>query len=317
MKTVDHWRDVFAAVIKETDFILEVLDARDPEGTHNFMIEHFVQKNRPEISIFLVINKIDLIPDKILKKWVTFFRKQNYRVYYVSSRYNRGISYLLRDLRRIITRPKSNVLIVGYPNTGKSTLIEALTKGKKKVGTSASAGFTRVIQKIRLTETISLLDTPGVIPIDESNETDLAIKACMRSDKMSDPLAVVEEIHRLVEKTQFESLYGIKIGENESLDSIIKKIGQKMGRLVRGGQVNEPEVYKLIIHDWQTNKFRYFRFPPNLSSQEDKNSLNNINSENLSLKIKKPPNSKKNKQNSMKNSLIPPSLNLEKKEKTN
>ena len=97
MKTTEHWQDVFRVVIKETDYILEVLDARNPLGTHNLMIEEFVKKSRPEIQIFLVINKVDIIPYRVLQEWLVYFRKRGYRVYHVSSRYNRGIQYLLKD----------------------------------------------------------------------------------------------------------------------------------------------------------------------------------------------------------------------------
>ncbi len=272
VKTAQHWQDVFHTVIKETDFILEVLDARDPEGTHNLMIEEFVKKNRPEIEIFLVLNKIDIIPKPVLEEWVTHFRKLGYRVYFLSARFNRGVNFLLRDLRRIISRPHSNVLIVGYPNTGKSTLIEALTEGKKKVGTSASAGYTRVIQKIKLTDKIFLLDTPGVIPIDETNETDLAIKACMIADKLDDPLAVVEALYKILDPSVFKKKYHITLNPDDTLDDLIEKIGRKTGKLMTGAKVNAYEVHKMIIRDWQNNKIPYYHPPPSMQVQKTEKS---------------------------------------------
>lgn len=325
LKTTKHWQDVFHTVINETDFILEVLDARNPEGSHNLTIEQFVQKNRPEIQIFLVLNKIDTIPKEILDKWIQYYRNQGYRVYYVSARYHRGMTYLLRDLRRIITRPHSNVLIVGYPNTGKSTLIEALTEGKKKVGISSSAGFTRVIQKIRLNDKIVLLDTPGVIPIDETNETELALKACMIADKLEDPLAVVEALYKILDNSAFQKKYHVDLTEDESLDSIIEKIGLKMGKLMTGGKVNQNEVYKMIIRDWQNNRIPYFHSPPDF----EENIENHGNQRNFDKKIsadlpeqKKRPTSShpklklpKSKRSKSKPPPIPPSLNLTKSQK--
>lgn len=304
MKTNKHWQDVFHTVIKETDYILEVLDARNPEGSHNLMIEEFVQKNRPEIQIFLIINKIDIIPKAVLNYWIKFYREKGYRVYYVSARYNRGIKFLLRDLRKIIIRPHSNVLIVGYPNTGKSTLIEALTEGKKKVGTSSSAGFTRVVQKIRLNDKIALLDTPGVIPIDETNETELALKACMIADKLEDPLAVVEALYKILDSSIFQTVYHINFSERDNLDTIIEKIGKKTGKLMAGGKVNRYEVHKMIIRDWQNNKIPYYHLPPGFDSEELGENLRN----NISLNIQKQ--QKKSLKKKSGKTPIPPSLNF-------
>ena len=265
MQTGKHWQDIFQMVVKETDFVLEILDARNPLGTHNTAIERFIAQNRPEIQLFLVLNKADVVPKRISRAWKKYFQNKGYRVFIVSSRYRRGISELFSNLTTEITRPHSNILIVGYPNTGKSSLIEALTKGKKKAGVSAKAGFTRVIQKIKLTNKIYLLDTPGIIPIAETDETDMAIKACMTADKLDDPLAVVEAIFQLLlHRREFERVYDISLSADDGPPEVIQKIGRKRGKLVKGGLVNEPEVQKLIIRDWQSNKLRYYSEPPSM-----------------------------------------------------
>ena len=263
MKTEKHWREIFKIVIQETDIVIQVLDARNPIGTHNLMIEKFVKNARPEIEIFLVINKSDIIPKNILREWKRYYKKKGYQVFTVSARFSKGILELEGHFRRTVLRANTNILMVGYPNTGKSSLIEALTKGKKKAGTSSSAGFTRVIQKIKLTEKIYLIDTPGVIPIDESDETEMAIKSCMVVEKLEDPLGVVEAIYSLISHSQFAKVYKVEILDDDTLDMIVEKIGKRYGRLKAGGIVNEQEVYKLIIRDWQKNKLYYYTLPPN------------------------------------------------------
>ncbi len=268
MKTEKHWREIFKIVIQETDIVIQVLDARNPIGTHNLMIEKFVKNARPEIEIFLVINKSDIIPKNILREWKRYYKKKGYQVFTVSARFSKGIFELEGHFRRTVLRANTNILMVGYPNTGKSSLIEALTKGKKKAGTSSSAGFTRVIQKIKLTEKIYLIDTPGVIPIDESNETEMAIKSCMVVEKLEDPLAVVEAIYSLISHSQFAEVYKVEILDDDTLDMIVDKIGKRYGRLKAGGVVNEQEVHKLIIRDWQKNKLYYYTLPPNFDPSQ-------------------------------------------------
>ncbi len=75
-------------------------------------------------------------------------------------------------------------MIVGYPNTGKTSLISALTNKRKKLGISSRAGFTRGIMEIKIGPRISLFDSPGVIPISEDNELDQALLAVINPEKI-------------------------------------------------------------------------------------------------------------------------------------
>lgn len=270
MRTQQHWKDVFNVAITDTDVVLEILDARNPIGTHNHMIEDFLVKHRSgEIKLVLILNKIDMIPKNVASAWVQYYKMKNYTIFPVSARFKRGTNHLFHKIRILGKKEIVNALIVGYPNTGKSTFIETLTHNKKKVGTSAQAGFTRSIKKIKLTKNIFLIDTPGVIPIDETDETEIAIKACMTADKVEDPLAVVEAIFDLLSRKQFEELYHIELSENADADELVEKVGRKMGRLMAGGRVNEEEAQKTIIRDWQSNRLRYFMLPPNFNEKID------------------------------------------------
>jgi len=268
MKTPNQWKDVYKAILGDTDVILEVLDARNPQGTHNHAIEEFIAKEKPAIQILLILNKCDVLPTEVLKAWLKWFEAQKYFVVAVSAKYHRGVEELFQQLRILATDAPKNVLIVGYPNTGKSTLIEALTKNTKKVGVSSEAGFTRGIRRIKLTQRVFLIDTPGVIPIDETDETELAIKACMIADKLEDPLAVVEAIFKLLPQQQFEQMYNISLDPTDGPDELIQKLGIKSGRLKHGGLVNESEVQKMLIRDWQSNRLRYYVIPPNFDSNK-------------------------------------------------
>ena len=273
MKTEHHWQDVFKAVISDTDVVLEILDARNPLGTHNHAIEKFIQNNRPQIKLILVLNKKDLVPKDLFNAWVKHFNQKNYEIYSTSAKYYNGTKFLFNRLRDLGKGGNQNILIVGYPNTGKSSLIQALTKNRKKVGISSSAGFTRAIKRIKLTNDLYLIDTPGVIPIDETDETAIALKACMVADKVKDPLAVVEALYELLPISKFEKLYKVKISKfekkSDGLEELIERIGKRHGPLRAGGKINEVEVYKRIIRDWQLNKLHYFNYPPGYNKDHD------------------------------------------------
>ena len=269
MKTEQHWQDVFKAVISDTDVVLEILDARNPLGTHNHAIEKFIQNNRPQIKLILVLNKKDLVPKEIFNAWVNYFKNQNYEIFSTCAKFYSGTMFLFHRLRDLGKEGNQNILIVGYPNTGKSSLIQALTKNRKKVGISSSAGFTRAIKRIKLTNNLFLTDTPGVIPIDETDETAIALKACMVADKVKDPLAVVEALYDLLPVSKFEKLYKVKTIESDGLEELIERIGKKHGSLRAGGKINENEVYKRIIRDWQLNKLHYYNYPPGYNKEYD------------------------------------------------
>ncbi len=269
MKTEEHWQDVFKAVIKDTDVVLEILDARNPLGTHNHTIEKFIEQNKPQMKLILILNKKDLVPKEIFNAWVNYFKQQNYEIFSTCAKFHSGTMFLFHRLRELGKKGNENILIVGYPNTGKSSLIQALTNNKKKVGISSSAGFTRAIKRIKLTNDIYLIDTPGVIPIDETDETAIALKACMVADKVKDPLAVVEALYELLPVSKFEKLYKVKTLESDGLDELIERIGKRHGPLRAGGKINENEVYKRIIRDWQLNKLHYYNYPPGFNKEYD------------------------------------------------
>lgn len=66
MKTEKQWKEIFSKIINETDLIFEILDARNPIGTRIYMLEDFVKENTNK-KLYLILNKIDLIPYDILQ----------------------------------------------------------------------------------------------------------------------------------------------------------------------------------------------------------------------------------------------------------
>jgi len=312
MKTEKQWKEIFSKIINETDLIFEVLDARNPNGTRIYMLEDFVKKNTNK-KLYLILNKIDLIPGNVLQQWIQYFKKDTkYDLFYVSASTNRGLIYFRKQLNRLFLN-ETKAIIVGYPNTGKSSLISALTKGKKKVGISSTAGFTRGVIAYRITPKILLFDTPGVIPLSEEDECELALKDAINPEKVKNKELVIYKIitlyvspNKILEnfdineefiKTHLErgiaekfiehflskssenigTVNAIKFRselsdnneyspylslEQDDFEIIIKLIGLKRGLIIKGGIVNEDQVYNTIIHAWQKNKIKYYFLPP-------------------------------------------------------
>ena len=149
-------------VIYNSDVVLEVLDARLIDDTRNVDIENKIkQLNKKLIH---VVNKIDLVDIETIKEKL----KELTNPVFISSIQRLGTTILKRKILQIGKKDKIVVGVVGYPNTGKSSVINILC-GRKKARTSSTSGTTRGIQKIRSSDRLMFLDTPGVIPFEDKD----------------------------------------------------------------------------------------------------------------------------------------------------
>ena len=243
---------VITDVISDGNLIIEVLDARDPEGTRSKRIEKLVV-SQSDKALLLVLNKSDLVPKDIAQKWRKLLEKE-YPTISISA--IRGHERTLRILRKKILKMAPSlpayVAIVGYSNVGKSTIINAL-KGTKIVGTSPLAGFTRGKQYINLTQNIRLIDSPGIIPI-EGDELELALRAAITPEKIKNVDAVVKEIMSRTGTPELSKIYKIQF---TTLDELLEELAKKRGKLLSGGTPDTYEAAKVIIRDWQRGRIKY------------------------------------------------------------
>lgn len=240
-------------VVREADVILLVVDARMPEMSKNEEMEKIVARARKKM--FIVFNKIDLIKSEN----VTKLRKTYPEALFVSSAKNLGFANLKSKLLILCKREgynKIRVGVVGYPNVGKSSVINCLAHRARTL-ISSVAGTTKGSQFVRIGDKIKLIDSPGVIPM-KDRETKLAIIAAKNPEKLSNPEYVAYQIIKLIlneDKKVLEDYYGIKI---EDLDegTILLDIGKKKGFLKKGAIVDEIKTSISLIRDWQKGKLR-------------------------------------------------------------
>src|SRR3989338_7985505 len=162
-----YW-DIVNDVIRETDIVLEVLDARLVDETRNKEIEDKLKKlNKP---LIYVINKCDLVDKQEAERQKKRLRPS----VFISATNKLGTTMLLHEILRQARNVGARtdrilVGVLGYPNTGKSSVINALA-GRASAKTSPLSGFTKAMQLIKLTKNIYLMDTPGVLPYKESDK---------------------------------------------------------------------------------------------------------------------------------------------------
>ncbi len=242
--------EVLKNVLKESDILIEVLDARFVEDTRNKELEKIVKDFGKKI--IFAVNKSDLKKNVLLEEGVV-----------VSCKERKGIKKLrdkIKEVSKSVDKSGEKVVVgvVGYPNTGKSSLINLLV-GKKSAGFSSQAGFTKGVQKLKLDKNILLIDTPGVIPKKEyttfeSGKISQHVKIGARSyNQIKDSENVVSNLMNEFPGV-FEKFY--KINAKGDSEILIDALGRKKNFLKRGGKIDSDKAAKLILRDWQEGKIK-------------------------------------------------------------
>ncbi len=253
----DFWK-IVEDVIEESDIVIEVLDARAPELTRNKNVENLARMSGK--PLILVMNKVDLITEEAAEQQRRAIGRE-FPCVFVCCRDRHGITLLKKKIFEIVKKRSRHgefvkIGVVGYPNTGKSSLINALA-GRKRAKTGSRPGKTRGLQWVLVSEDMGLIDTPGVIPFSkEDSEVRHALIGAVDPSKIDDPEAVareIVEIFRSGEIRRLEDFYKIKIGD-KGFEEIIEEIGKARNMLKKGGKIDVKRVYSALINDWQKGK---------------------------------------------------------------
>ena len=168
------WGELYK-VIDCSDVIMQVLDARDPMGTRCKQVEAYIRKEKSHKQLIFVLNKVDLVPTWITQRWVKTLSAEYPTMAFRSSLthpFGKGsLINLLRQFGKLHSDKKQiSVGFIGYPNVGKSSVINTL-RSKKVCKVAPLAGETKVWQYITLMRRIFLIDCPGVVfPTGETDE---------------------------------------------------------------------------------------------------------------------------------------------------
>jgi ribosome biogenesis GTPase A len=247
------------------DVVLEVVDARIPRSSSNPDINHILRK-KPRV---IALNKQDLAEERATKEWIKYYRLLGYNAASVNGVKKQGIKNLvsaikvqaepvLKELEKKGRRRRAiRVMVIGIPNSGKSTIINALVD-KTTVKTANKPGVTRGPQWVRAIDGIELLDTPGLLwPKFDNRDTGFKLAA---TGAISDLVFSLEEVVRdLVDylmKTNPEGLMErYKVSELfEDSDQNIEVIGRKRGLLASGGVVKMDQTSIMILQEFRNGK---------------------------------------------------------------
>lgn len=174
--------------LKLVDVVLEVRDARIPLSTHHPQVPHWIGSK----AKVLVLNRMDMIPVQMRDRWIDWFHEQGEEALFTDAQHGKGIEAIAqaaqnagaqmnqrRRDRGMLPRPVRAV-VLGFPNVGKSALINRLLK-RRVVESARRAGITRQLRWVRISDQIELLDAPGVLP-SKLNNQEAAFKLAICDD---------------------------------------------------------------------------------------------------------------------------------------
>ncbi|XP_051027307.1 nucleolar GTP-binding protein 2 [Acomys russatus] len=258
------WGELYK-VIDSSDVVVQVLDARDPMGTRSPHIEAYLKKEKPWKHLIFVLNKCDLVPTWATKRWVAVLSQDYPTLAFHASLTNPfgkgAFIQLLRQFGKLHTDKKQiSVGFIGYPNVGKSSVINTL-RSKKVCNVAPIAGETKVWQYITLMRRIFLIDCPGVVYPSEDSETDIVLKGVVQVEKIKSPQDHIGSVLERAKPEYITKTY--KIDSWENAEDFLEKLAFRTGKLLKGGEPDLQTVGKMVLNDWQRGRIPFFVKPPN------------------------------------------------------
>ena len=247
------------------DIVMQVLDARAPRSSFNPQLKKLAG-NKPQI---LIMNKADLADPEATVKWHNIYRDRGYFVCQMNAAQKKGVKELFALvekatqplMERLVARGRLKrpvrAMIIGIPNSGKSTVINAITP-QAVAKTGNKPGVTKGRQWVKTTLGIELLDTPGVL-WPKFDNYDTAFNLALIGS-ISDQVLPINEIAerlalRLKEYAPASLIERYRLEElPECASAIIEMIGKKRGLLGAGGVVRYSDAAMLLINEFRSGK---------------------------------------------------------------
>ena len=250
--------------IKLIDLVIELLDARIPLSSRNPDIDD-LGKNKARL---VLLNNSDLADETDNNKWIQYFKDKGIIALKINSKNKQGIKEINnavqiackekieRDKKRgIINRPV-RAMVVGIPNVGKSTFINAYA-GRAAAKTGNKPGVTKGKQWIKLNKNLELLDTPGILWPKFDNQTIGMHLAFIGSinDNILDVTELAYQLVKLLATTYPKVVVErYKIEGHEDPLQVMYQVAEVRGCKLKGNQADLQKTSKIIMDDFRAGK---------------------------------------------------------------
>lgn len=264
-----------AESLKLVDVVVEVLDARIPSSSRNPDIDAILEK-KPRV---VVLNKSDLADPRETARWLEWFGQRDGKAVALESKTGKGMDRLLAAIKALAAGGLEawarkgrgtraiRALIVGIPNSGKSSLINRLA-GRNATRTADKPGVTRGPQWIKLAGELELLDTPGILwPKFEDPEVGfrLAVTGAIGETIFDWEMAaekLIVTIHHL-RPGVLETRYNLaKSSDPANPGEVLGEIGRRRGCVLPGGRIDTAKAAAILIKEFQSGKLGRLTLDP-------------------------------------------------------
>lgn len=258
------WNELYK-VIDSSDVVIHVLDARDPLGTRCRSVETFLKKEAPHKHLLFLLNKCDLVPPTVTRRWVKHLSRDHPTLAFhasITNPFGKGsLIALLRQYSRLHRDKKQiSVGFIGYPNTGKSSIINTLRQ-KAVCSVAPVPGQTKVWQYVTLMKRIYLIDCPGVVPTAvQDTPTETVLKGVVRIEAVPSPEDHIGAILERVKPEYIGRTY--EVWRWDDPIDFLTKLALRSGKLLRGGEPDISTMARMVLQDWLKGRIPYFVPPP-------------------------------------------------------
>ena len=249
--------------LKLVDIVLEIIDARIPESSRNPMLDDII-KDKPRM---IIMNKSDLADPKENQRWINKFKNEGILAIPMNSKERINVGKIYDMAKEVLTdkfkkhaekdidNPLIRMMIVGVPNSGKSTFINNVAQRKgARVGNRP--GVTQTKQWIKTNSNLQLLDTPGVLWPKFDDRIGLHLSY---TNAIKDEIVNIEDLTLYFLKEIAKS-YPDNLNERYGVDpsmeaiDIYEAIAQRRGAIIAGGDFDYTRTATIILNDFRTGK---------------------------------------------------------------
>lgn len=247
--------------LKLVDFVIEIIDSRIPYSSRNPLFKDLL-KNKKRLLIF---NKSDLSDPKLNEEWMgKITDENNFAISYNAMKPNVNLvvkkseELMADEIKKYqdkgLKKGPLRAMIVGIPNSGKSTFINSIS-GTKSARTGNRPGVTKTNQWIKIHSKLHLLDTPGVLwpKFEEKVGLNLAFTGAIKDEIMDRETLALKLIEKLknIAPASLEERYKISDIKEMSPLEIMDEIGKNRGAIMRGGLIDYEKVSGIILDEFR------------------------------------------------------------------
>ena len=312
-KNLEVWTQLWLTVEKG-QILFQIVDGRNPLYYRCPDLEKYIKEIDNNKEIILIINKADLMNEKLRQNWSEYFKENNIKYIFFSAineiekmeKNEKNENNILKEEKidqtdyRIFTRndliqyikeigekiPKNNtnnnnnalmVGFIGYPNVGKSSIINVLMK-TKKAAVANIPGRTKHYQTLFLPsepnlnilpKSICLVDCPGLIfPSFTSSKADMLVNGIYPIDTISEIYNPIQIIINLIPSKILSNFYKVNLPDIYSAKQFLQIIAKKRGFYTGNGLPEEAKTAKLILRDYTSGKLLFCHLRPDFSQEK-------------------------------------------------